>query len=170
MFNKEILECIDLIPAFMPVDLATGAITGDRISMDNCDRLLFVLLSSIGSANEDAVITCQQHTGAAGGSPKALNFTRIRHKVGATAIDAVGQFSLVEQAESDSYDSDSIDGAENEALIAIEVMAEDLDTDNGFTHVSFNVADVGVGAQLGAGIYILSGLGYSVSNIPSSID
>jgi hypothetical protein len=35
------------------------------------------------------------------------------------------------------------------------VKAEDLDTDNDYTYVSFNVADVGTNAQLGAGLYLL---------------
>ena len=160
MFNKEFLESHDIIPAFMPVDLSADVNTGDRVYLQNYDRCLFVLLASIGTAGDDPVITAQQHTAAASGSSKPLNFRRIRHKVGATDIDATGQFTLVEQSEAASFDTDSIDGAENQALIAIEVMSNDLDSDNGFTFVSFNVADVGSNAQLGAGFYILQGAGY----------
>lgn len=170
MFNREILEGLDIIPAFMPVDMSAGANAGDRVGMDNCDRLLFILLASVGTAGDDPVISAQQHTAASGGSSKALNFTRYWSKVGATAINAVGQFSRATQAASDSLDTAALDGAENQAMICIEVMAEDLDADNGFTHVSFDVADVGTNAQLGAGLYILSGLGYAITDIPSSID
>ena len=167
MFNREILECIDTIPAFMPVDLNTAGATGDRINMENCDRLLFILMASIGTAGDDPVISCQQHAAASGGTPAALNFTRIWHKVGATAINAVGQFSRITQAAAASYDSDPIAGAENEMMLCAEVMAEDLA--DGYKFVSFNVADVGANAQLGAGLYILSGLAYSGSRIPSAI-
>ena len=67
------------------------------------------------------------------------------------AIDAVGQFTLVEQSESDSYETaDTIDGAENEALIAsrsqgcrlwIRITVS--------SYVSFNVADVGANCSIG---------------------
>jgi len=160
MFNQEFLESHDIIPAFMPVDLSTAANTGDRVNLQNYERCIFVLLASSGTAGDDPIITAQQHDAATSGNSKALNFTRIRHKVGATDIDAVGQFSLVEQTAASSYDSATIDGAENETLIAVEVQAQDLDTDNGFTFVSFNVADVGSNAQLGAGFYILQGAAY----------
>lgn len=167
MFNKEFLESHDIIPAFMPVDLSTTTNTGDRVNLQNYDRCLFILFSSIGTAGDDPVISAQQHDAADSGNSKALNFTRIRHKVGATDIDIVGQFTLTEQTEAASFDSASIDGAENEAMIAIEVMVEDLDSDNGFTFVSFNVADVGSNSQLGAGFYLLQGAGY-VSEVKQS--
>lgn len=160
MFNQEFLESHDIIPAFMPVDLSTAANTGDRINLKNYDRCVFVLLTAIGTAGDDPVISAQQHDAATSGNSKALNFTRIRHKVGATDIDAVGQFSLVEQTAAASYDTASIDAAENEALVAVEVRAEDLDSENGFTFVSFDVADIGSNAQLGVGFYILQGAGY----------
>ena len=160
MFNKEFLESHDIIPAFMPVDLSTAANTGDRVNLQNYDRCLFVLLASIGTAGDDPVVSAQQHDAASSGNSKALNFTRIRHKVGATDIDAVGQYSLTEQSESASFDTAIIDGAENKSMIAIEVMAEDLDSENGYTFVSFNVTDVGSNSQLGAGFYILQGANY----------
>jgi len=160
MFNQEFLESHDIIPAFMPVDLSTAANPGDRVNLQNYERCVFVLLSAIGTAGDDPVISAQQHDAATAGNSKALNFTRIRHKVGATDIDAVGQFSLIEQSAAASYDTASVDGAENEMLVAVEVKASDLDTDNGFTFVSFDVADVGSNAQIGAAFYILQGAGY----------
>lgn len=160
MFNKEFLESHDIIPALMPIDLSAATNTGDRVNLQNYDRCVFVLLSSIGTAGDDPVVSAQQHDAASSGNSKALNFTRVRHKVGAAGIDTVGQFSLVEQSDAASYDTATIDGAENEAMIAIEVMAEDLDSENGYTFVSFSVADVGVNSQLGAGFYILQGAGY----------
>ena len=55
---------------------------------------------------------------------------------------------------------DPVITAQQHTAAAIEVMSNDLDSDNGFTFVSFNVADVGANAQLGAGFYILQGAGY----------
>lgn len=167
MLNREFLERNTLVPAFMPVDGSSAAATGDRVSMKNYERCVFVFLASIGTAGDDPVISAQQHTAASGGTSANLNFTRIRHKVGGTAINAVGDFTLVEQAAAASYDSAAIDGAENEALIAVEVMAEDL-TD-GYEFVSFNMADVGTNAQLVAGLYILTDAGYVGETPPSAI-
>ena len=167
MLNREFLEKNTLVPAFMPVDGASGALTGDRVSMKNYDRCVFILLASIGSAGEDPVISAQQHTAASGGTSADLTFTRIRHKVGATDINAVSDFTLVEQTAAASYDTDPIAGAENEALIAVEIKAEDL-TD-GYEFVSFNLADVGTGAQLVAGLYILTDAGYVGETPPSAI-
>ncbi|WP_339730100.1 hypothetical protein [uncultured Gimesia sp.] len=160
MFNKEFFESHDIIPAFMPVDLSTTTNAGDRINLQSYDRCIFVLMASIGTAGDDPVISAQQHDAASSGNSKALDFTRIRHKVGATDIDAVGQFTLLKQSAAASLDTATIDGAENEILIAIEVLAENLDSENGYTFVSFNVADVGANSQVGAGFYILQGADY----------
>lgn len=168
MFNREFFESHDIVPAFMPVDLSTAANVGDRISLKNYDRCVFVLLASVGTAGDDPVISAQQHDAATSGNSKALSFTRVRHKVGATDIDAVGQFTLLKQSASDSFDTATIDGAENETLIAIEVLASDLDSENGFTFVSFSVADVGSNSQIGAGFYILQGADY-VNEIQQSV-
>lgn len=167
MFNREFLETHNIIPAIIPVDLQTGANSGDRVSMENYERCVFVLLTAIGTAGDDPVISAQQHTAASGGTPANLNFTRIRHKVGATAVGAVGDFTLVEQAAAASYDTDGIDGAENEALICIEVKASDL-TD-GYKFISFNVADVGGNAQLGAALYIMCNPAYAGETPPQAV-
>jgi len=45
--------------------------------------------------------------------------------------------------------------AEAEAIIAVDIKAEDLDVDNDFDCVRLDVADVGSNAQLGCGFYIL---------------
>ena len=169
MFNREFLETHNIIPAILPVDLTTGANTGDRVSMKDYERCVFVLLTAIGTAGDDPVISAQQHDAATSGNSKALTFTRIRHKVGATAVSAVGDFTLIEQTAAASYDSDPIAGAENEALFAIEVKASDLDTDNGYTFLSFNVADVGAATMLGAGLYIMCEPAYAGETPPSAI-
>lgn len=169
MLNLEFLENHNIIPAIIPVDLQTGANSGDRVSMKNYERCVFVLLTAIGTAGDDPVISAQQHTAASGGSSKALEFTRIRHKVGATAVGAVGDFTIVDQAAASSYDTDPIAGAENEALFCIEVKAADLDTDNGYTFLSFNVADVGSNAMLGAGLYIMCDPAYAGETPPQAV-
>jgi len=164
------LEDAQIVQAIVPVDLASADNTGDFVSLINYRRLLFVVSTGIGSAGNDIVIDANQATAADGTGVKALTkITRIHHKVGATAISAVGTFTEVEQTAAASYDSVGIDEAENEALLVIEVNAEDLDTDNGFEWVRFDVADVGTGAHLGSALYILLDPRYSQATPPSAI-
>jgi len=167
MLNLEFLEDHNIIPAIIPVDLTTGANTGDRVHMKNYERCVFVLLTAIGTAGDDPVISAQQHTAASGGTSADLLFTRIRHKVGATALSAVEDFTLVEQTAAASYDSDPVAGAENQAMFVIEIRASDL-TD-GYDWISFNVADVGAAAQLGAALYIMCEPAYAGATPPQAI-
>lgn len=167
MLNLEFLEDHNIIAGLIPVNLATGANTGDRVSMENYGRCVFVFIGGIGTAGEDPVISAQQHVAATGGTPADLLFTRIRHKVGATALSAVEDFTLVTQTAAASYDSDPIAGAENEALICIEIRAEDL-TD-GYKFISFNIADVGADAQLGAALYIMCEPRYAGAIPPQAV-
>jgi len=167
MLNLEFLENHNIIPAIIPVDLQTGVNSGDRVSMKDYERCVFVLLTAIGTAGDDPVISAQQHTAAAGGTSADLLFTRISHKIGATAVSAIEDFTLVEQTAAATYDSDPVAGAENQALFSVEVRAADL-TD-GFSFVSFNVADVGSNAMLGAALYIMCEPSYAGATPPQAI-
>ena len=146
-----------IVPAVMPVDLSTGANDGDWVALGKDFTHLSVLaLASIGTAGQDPILAMQQAKDNAGGSAKDLDFTEIWHKVGATAISAVGQFTKVPQAAAGSYDSDPIAGAENELMLVAEFDAGDLDANGGFTHVRARIADVGAAAQLGTILYVLT--------------
>ena len=160
MFNQEFLEGADLVQAFAPVDLSAGDNNGDWVSLKNYDRCVAVLLCAVGTAGDDPVVQLEQAQDNAGSGAKPLNFTRIRHKVGATALAGVGQWTLVEQAAAAAYDTAAVDGAENEALVAVEVQAADLDVTGGFNYVRMTVPDVGAGVQLGCGFYVLHAARY----------
>ena len=47
--------------------------------------------------------------------------------------------------------------------------AEDLDTNNGFDFLKFDVADIGTGAQLGSAIYILLDPRYPQATLTSGV-
>jgi hypothetical protein len=139
-----------------------------QIVQANYRRCVFILSTGIGTAGNDVVITLDEADTAAGGNVQALaKITRIDHKVGATAINAVGQFTTVTQTAAASYDSDPIAEAENEALIVIEVNAEDLSA--GFDFIKFDVNDVGTGAQIGSAIYLLMDPRYPEDPMPTGI-
>lgn len=169
MFNHEFLEGGDVVQAFAPVDLSAGDNNGDWVSLKSYDRCAAVLLCAAGTAGDDPIVQLEQAQDNAGTGAKALNFTRIRHKVGATALAGVGQWTLMEQAPAAAYDTAAIDGAENEALVAVEVQAADLDVNGGFNYVRMTVPDVGGNAQLGCGFYLLHAARYKQEVNPSAV-
>jgi hypothetical protein len=157
---------MQLVPFFPPVNMATAANTGDWINMAKFKHCAIVLLKAIGTAGEDPTITVQQATAAAGTNAKALNFTKILVKQGAL-FTAIGQFTRVTQTAANTYTEAT--SAEAQALWVIEIDADELDVDNGFTFVQASVGDVGTDAQIGTAFAILSGASYVEDPAPSAI-
>lgn len=148
---------IDIVPAFRPIDLsgATGQhITGDFVSLKNWGRCICLFHSAIGTAGEDPTVTLRQAKDNVDGSGKALSIIdTVYRKQAATDLLSTGVWTKTTQTAVATFID--TDAAEQEALWAIEVRAEDLDVDGGFDFLRMTVADVGAGAQLGAGYYIL---------------
>lgn len=163
MFKQRFLEGADIVQAFKPVDLQAAANTGDWINLANVERVIVHFVSAIGTAGDDPIITLKQATSAAGGSAKNLSFSKVYYKVGATALSAIGEWTELEKSDSNAYefDTDPINGAENELQVAIEVTPAMLDGANGFTWLQVSVADVGSNAQLGYAEYIAVGRKYA---------
>ena len=169
--TAKFVETHQIIPSFMPVDLQAGANTGDYINLENYDSAVFILLASVGTAGDDPVVTVNQAQDNSGtGVKTCAKVTEVWHKVGATAVSAVGTFTEATQSAAATYDTAGIDGAENQMVLVIEIDADQLDTNNGFTHIQFSVADVGSNAQLGAGLVILKGARYPQATLTTAID
>ena len=156
-----------IVPAFVPVDMSSAANNGDWVSMKDYNRCAVVLLTSVGTAGDDPIFKLQQATANDGTGAKDLTFDSIYEKEGATALSAVGQYSLVEQSAATSYTN--ADAAENETLMVVEIQASDLDAANDFDHVQLSVADVGTNAQLGVGFYILYEPRHAAQITPSAL-
>lgn len=146
------LEKMQICAGFNPVDLQTGANNGDWVSLKNYNHLAVVLYKAAGTAGDDPTLTLQQATDVSGTGAKALNFTRIDTKQGASLF-AIGTFTKVTQAAGNTYTDDT--SAEVQAIWVVEIDAQDLDRDNGFDCVRATVADVGGNAQLGCLFYLL---------------
>lgn len=162
---SKILESAMVVGAITPVNLATGANNGDWVSLQNYRTLVVLLYKGAGTAGEDPVITLKQATDATGSGSKALAFERIYKKVGVQT--ALAAFTRVDQPAANTYVDDV--SAEAEGLFAIEIRAEQLDVDAGFTHVQLLVPKVGAGAQLGCGIYLLFDPRHQGADMPSAI-
>ena len=173
MSKATITESMDLVSCFIPVDMQTGANTGDFVSLKNWGRCTFVLYKAVGTAGQDPVITLQQATVVAGTDAKnAVIITEFRHKLGlASARDALGVWTTVTQTAATTVDCTSAmaTSAENSGFIVIEIDADELDVANGFDCVNFSVADVGANTCLGGGFYILSEPRYAQATTASAI-
>jgi hypothetical protein len=162
----EFFEQGTLVPAFDPVDMHTGANNGIWVSMKNYNRMVAVLFKGAGTAGQDPVFTLKQAQDSSGTNAKALNFTRIREKIGATSDLTTSDFTLVTQASANTAQPTS---AADSAIIAVDIKASDLDVQGGFSWVQLSVPSVGANAQLGAGFYIMFQARFAQQTPPEAI-
>lgn len=160
---------LDLVMAFRPIDMQDAAgehVTGDWVSMKNCERIICVLMGGVGTAGQDPVMTFDQAKTNAGGSSKTLAVVdTVYRKQAATDLLSTGVWAKTTQTAAATYSH--TDAAEQVKIHAVEIRAEDLDVDNGFSFLRMTVPDVGGAAQLGAGLYILVGLAHP--NAPENV-
>lgn len=155
--NGLFVEQAQIVPFFVPTNLASGNVTGDVVSMKNASRCTIIFLAGVGAASQDPVITVLQAKSVAASNSKALNFTRVDVKQ-ASALTAVGTFTAVTQSAANTYTSDT--SGETQKLWVIDIKAEDLDVANGYDCVQVTVADPGTNSQLATAIAILWGSRY----------
>ncbi len=146
------LELMQIASGFVPVDLSAGANNSDWVDMKAYNRLLIVFFkSAAASGTEDPTVTVLQASDTSGTGAKPLDIANCWTKTSAD-LSGVGQFT----AGAPSANTLTVAGsAEKQALWAIEILASDLDINNGFSCVQANVADVGSVAQLGCLLYFL---------------
>jgi hypothetical protein len=156
-----------IVSGFIPVDMQTGANTGDWVSVENFNHLSIVLFKGAGTAGDDPTLTVLQATDNAGTSSKALNFTRIYTKQG--TLTGIANFTLTTQSAANTYTDAT--SAEVTAIWVVEFDADDLDVSSGFDHIQASVADVGSNAQLGCCLYLATEPRFaaSVANATSAI-
>ena len=160
-------EFMQIVSAFVPVDMQAAANNGDWVSLKNYGRVAVVLFKAAGTAGDDPIFTLRQATAVDGSGAKALNFTRIDSKVG--TLTAVGTFTKNTQTAANIY-TDTV-SAEAQAIMVVDIGPEHLDVANGFDCVQLQIPDVGGNAQLGCGFYILYDPRYAgqASALPSAI-
>lgn len=163
--NQHVLEEMQIVSAFVPVNLAAADNNGDWVSLKNYGRCTFILFKGAGGAGEDPVFTLEQATAVAGTSSKALTFTRIDKKVGGQTT--ASQFTTATQSAAGTH-TDAVSG-EAEGLFVVDVMAEDLDVEGGFDCVRLVIPDVGTTAQLACGLYLLREPRFAQVPLPGAI-
>lgn len=152
-------EKIGLKQAFGPADADTAQ-TGARIGLAKGFRVAIVI--SMGTSTAAAVIaSLKQHNAASGGTSKALSVANPYYvKAGAATA-----FTKVEPSSaSDSVDVSATFAADG-GLLVLEVLAEDLDVNNNFSHVSVDLAD-STAAKIVSGVYHL----HEMKNLPAYLE
>lgn len=147
-----LLEYVQIVSGFAPKVLTTAR-TADVVCMKNYRRCLVVFHKGIGTAGDDPTITLLQGTDVAFGTNKALTFTNIYKKQDPTSLGDVAQWTKVTQAAANTYTDTT--SAEQEAIWAIDIKAEDLDIANNYDCIRASIGDVGTNAQYGAVEYLL---------------
>lgn len=124
-------ECNAVKVGALPQDLNVGAVTGERISMKNLERVA-IKISFAAGAN-DIVGTMKQHDAAAAGNSKVLAsinpyFTKVDAETAFTKVEPSSEISVY-----------TIAGGTTGVAI-IEVLAEELDRTYGaeFAYVSMD--------------------------------
>jgi hypothetical protein len=152
-----LFEEAKVVSAFVPVDMQ-AAQDGDWVSLKGyryCDVIIF---KAAGTAGDDPAITFQQATAVAGTSAKALTKIERVYKQQGTLTSSDTQ-TTVTQAAAAGYTGDGT-SAEEQAIYGFHIDASQLDVTNGFDCIRVRVADTGTNAQLGCGLYVLSGERY----------
>lgn len=167
MTAMHICEKMQIQPGVIPVNMATGPQTGDWVSLGKYRRCAIVFLKGVGAASQDAILTLQQATSAAGAGAKNLAVvTDVRVKQ-ASALTAVGQFTQVTQAAAATYTSDT--SGEDQALWVVDIDSDQLDVANGFSFLNASLNDPGTNSQIGAVLYLLHEPRYGDMPLPSAI-
>lgn len=149
MFNKGFFEGgFDIIPLFNQADANGAATTGDWVKLRDYDRVGF-LLAKYGSEDvDDSSLQFLQGTTAAGGDSKALSLPANRpiwYKTGTLTSQTVWTKTSVTSAVDGIAFGSSVPSGSTRVitdvntsalLLYTELLATDLDADNGFDWVT----------------------------------
>jgi hypothetical protein len=160
----------DLLIAVPITNVASAALNGVYASMVHVKRLHILIVLAAGTGGEEIDVTLKQATNVYGDSAKALNITKVYYKANAN-LAAVGSWTevstITRYASVATFDTEVVAGAETlQKTFMIVVDEEDLDSNNGFTHVRVELSDPGDGARNGAVLYIAGEMSYQGDDKP----
>lgn len=143
--ESNLMERANIKQIIAPADLAAGANTGARLSMKNALRVSIILSMGASTTGDTPTLAFKQHDAASAGNSKAL---------------AIGQSYYVKNGAETKFTKTAVDTKTDSFVLTsdltadggiavFEVLAEDLDRDNGFTHISVDMPDAGANAKIG---------------------
>lgn len=147
--NKFLMESKNIKDVTGLVNMNTAAIAGSRVAMAKADRISFVF--NLGaSAGSTVILRLKQHNAATAGVSKILEIANPYYK----KVAAATVFTKVQPVVATSVYDLSADFAAALGLVVLEVLGDQLDTDNGFAWVSVD-ADISVTAKQISGLAVL---------------
>jgi len=148
-------EKVGFKQAGVPADLNTTGLTGARIKMDKGYRCS-VIVSMGDSVGATVEVTLKQHNAPSAGTSKDLASAKpYFHKAGA----ATSFTKVTPESAAALKDLSAIFAAE-EGLLVLDINAEELDINNGFTHFSVDIADPAAAKIFGV-VYALHEVKYA---------
>ena len=156
--SLRMIERMKPVWAAVPKSYSGAAMTAQYVSMKNYDRLGIGIMTGAWAAGT-AAVTLSQATAVAGTGAKALGMTTMWVNTAAAA----DTFTLTAVA-SNTFNLDTAN-----LMYWIEVVASDLDVNNGFDCVSLAVASPGANADFYGVFYILDQCRYPDKDLPSAL-
>lgn len=147
--EKFFMEEKTIKQAFLPVDLNTAAVTGERVKVEPGHRVSIVVAMG-DSTGATVAFTLKQHDAAVSGNSKNLEIANKYYK----KAGAASAFTKVEPEVAAAVYDLSSDFAAQEGVVVFEVLPEDLDVNNDFNHISIDIADSGA-AKLASCLYVI---------------
>lgn len=124
-------------------DFTGGFTDAARVSLENQHKIAVII--EVASAAFDLNVDLLQHDAAAAGNSKALVIDNAYYK----KLSADTVFTKVDLSGSNVTDAD-FNG--DSGILVLEVLSEDLDRANDYSHISVDVTQ-GVGARIGHVLY-----------------
>lgn len=160
----------DIASVVAPVDLSTGAQTGQRVRLRGGTGVAFVYYADVGTAGEDVDLDVREHNAASGGTSQDLDVVTKFFKKQDTTNNTLSndeQWTEVTQTAASEVDLGADEG-ENEMIAVVEVQADQLSDD--FEWVSCNTTDSGAtSGKLGCVLALVYDLNYQrkPDNLPA---
>lgn len=133
----------DIASVVAPIDLSTGAKTGQRVRLREGTGVAFVYFADVGTAGEDVDLDLQEHNASSGGTSQDLDIVTKFYKKQDTTNNTLNNnetWTKVTQTAASEVDLGAEEG-ENEMIAVVEVQANQLSDD--FEWVSVNTTDSG---------------------------
>ncbi len=169
--NLDFAEQVHVVSGILPVDMATGANTGDWVSLKNYGKVTVLFFKNIGKSGEDPTITFQQALDVSGGTPIDLDvIDKVYVKQAASNLLSTGTFTVATQTAGNTYTEGT--AGEQALLWAIDFSADELDIANNYDCFRVTIADSGTGGPntpFGAVLYLLWQPRYAEQALVSAI-
>lgn len=133
----------DVASVIAPIDLSSGAKTGQRVRLREGTGVAFIYYADVGTAGEDVDLDVQEHNASSGGTSQDLDTITVFYTKQDTTNNTLSNdetWTRNTQTAASEVDLGATEG-ENEMIAVVEVQAPQLSDD--YEWVSVNTTDSG---------------------------